>query len=148
MDISKTYSEGSATSIDLFITLTIKKNNTMMNRTYLRKSSHPHPHIGQLVKRVMRDKKLSQAEVARRMTISPSSLANYFKQPSLQFGILWNLGIAMEYDFLTELTDYYPAELVLNANSKVILELDEKNKLIADLQKEIGIYKKALGIKE
>ncbi|WP_346983828.1 helix-turn-helix transcriptional regulator [Chryseobacterium sp. POE27] len=120
----------------------------MMNRTYLRKSSHPHPHIGQLVKKVMRDKKLSQAEVARRMTISPSSLANYFKQPSLQFGILWNLGIAMEYDFLTEITDYYPQDLHLNPESKIIKELDEKNKLIADLQKEIGIYKRALGIKE
>ncbi|SEM58342.1 hypothetical protein SAMN05421856_104313 [Chryseobacterium taichungense] len=120
----------------------------MINRTYLRKSNHPHTHIGQLVKKVMRDKKLSQAEVARRMTISPSSLANYFKQPSLQFGILWNLGIAMEYDFLTELTNYYPPELILNPDSKVIAELDEKTKLIADLQKEINIYKSALGIKQ
>lgn len=120
----------------------------MMNRMYLRKSNHPHPHIGQLVKNVMRDKKLSQAEVARRMTISPSSLTNYFKQPSLQFGILWNLGIAMEYDFLTELSDYYPPGFVLNAKSKMVAELDEKIKLIADLQKEISIYKSALGIKE
>lgn len=120
----------------------------MMNRTYLRKSNHPHPHIGQLVKRVMRDKKLSQAEVARRMTISPSSLANYFKQPSLQFGILWNLSIAIGHDFLTGLTDDYPQDLHLNAESKIIKELDEKNRLITDLEKEIGIYKKALGIKE
>lgn len=32
MDISKTYSEGSATSIDLSITPTIEKINTMMNK--------------------------------------------------------------------------------------------------------------------
>ncbi len=119
-----------------------------MKRTYLRKSSNPYPHIGQLVKKVIEDKKLSQAEVARRMAVSPNSLTNYLRQPSLQFGILWNLGIALEYDFLTELTDYYPPGLLLNKNSKLIAGLDEKTKLIADLQKEIGIYKKALGIKE
>lgn len=120
----------------------------MINRKYLQKSKHPHPHIGQLVKRVMWEKKITQAEVARRMTISPSSLAKYFRQPSLQFGILWNLGIAIGYDFLTELTDYYPPSLLLNGEAKISKELIEKQQKIADLEKEIEIYKAVLGIKK
>ncbi|UPQ74863.1 MULTISPECIES: helix-turn-helix domain-containing protein [Chryseobacterium] len=119
----------------------------MINRKYLQKSQHPHPHIGQLIKRVMREKKITQAEVARRMALTPSSIAKYFRQPSLQFGILWNLSMAIGYDFLTALTDYYPPSLPLNEDAKIVKELAEKEQRIADMEKEIAIYKAALGIK-
>ncbi|MFC3160315.1 hypothetical protein SAMN05443633_102369 [Chryseobacterium arachidis] len=91
---------------------------------------------------------MTQAEVARRMGIIPNSLANYFKQPSLQFGILWNIGLALEYDFLKELTNYYPAGLPFNENANIIRELNEKKEALDEMQKEIRIYKSALGIQE
>ncbi len=120
--------------------MSIKKNQ--------KKNTPSFPHIGEWVKKVIADKKMTQADVARKMQITPTSLANYFKQPSLQFRILWDLGLALEYDFLTELTNYYPSTFTFNNKSKIITELSEKTQLISDLQKEIEIYKSALGIKK
>lgn len=120
----------------------------MKGRQYLQKTAHPYPHVGEWVKKVMQSQKISQAELARRLQVSPNSLINYFKQPSLQFGILWNIGVALQYDFFTELANYYPPAIPLNENSKIVAELNEKKALISDLQKEIEIYKSALGIKK
>lgn len=119
----------------------------MSLRKYEEKSTSPHPHIGAMVRKVMINKAVSQAELARRMQISSSSLAQYFQNSSLQFGILWNLGIALEHDFLTELSNYYPANISFNEKSKLVSELKEKTDKITDLEKEIQIYKSALGIR-
>ncbi|GAA5092968.1 hypothetical protein GCM10023210_22690 [Chryseobacterium ginsengisoli] len=113
-----------------------------------KKNMSSFPHIGEWVKKIIADKKLTQAEVARKMQITPTSLANYFKQPSLQFRILWDLGLALEYDFLTELINYYPPSFALNENSEIVRELKEKTQLLLDLQKEMEIYKAALGVKK
>ncbi|MFY7846184.1 hypothetical protein [Chryseobacterium gambrini] len=55
--------------------------------------------------------------------------------------------MAIGYDFLTELTIYYPSTLALNEDAKIVKELTEKTQRIADMEKEIEIYKAALGIK-
>jgi len=120
----------------------------MSLRKYQEKSSAPHPHLGALVRKVMYSKAISQAELARRMQVRPSSLAKYFQNASLQFGILWNLGIALEHDFLTELSNYYPVNISFNEKSKLVTELKEKTEKISDLEKEIKIYKAALGIRD
>lgn len=120
----------------------------MSLRKYQEKSQNPYPHIGAMVKSVMVNKRISQAELARRMDISSSSLARYFNHSSLQFGILWNLSIALEYDFLTKLANLYPKNIPLNQESKLVIDLQEKQRRLEDLEKEIKIYKAALGIKE
>lgn len=96
----------------------------------------------------MIEKRISQAELARRMGLKATSIANYFKQSSLQFGILWDLGIVLQHDFLLEITNYYPSGFSLNTNSAVIKELNEKSFRITNLEKEIEIYKNALGIRK
>jgi len=119
----------------------------MTLRKYQRSNKNQHPHIGNMVKKVMDQKNISQAEVARRLQLTSSSVANYLKQSSLQFGILWNIGIALEHDFLSELMNYYPAEIQFNTQSKLIKELTDQTNTISSLEKEIEIYKNALGIK-
>ncbi len=120
----------------------------MVSRKYLEKSKNPHPHIGHMILKFLFEKKITQADLARRLNVSPSTMASYFRQPSIQFGILWNIGIALDHDFLTELTNYYPSDFIFNAKSKLVEELRNKTQQLADLEKEIAIYKKALGIKE
>lgn len=120
----------------------------MSLRKYQEKSATPHPHIGALVRKAMVNKGVSQAELAKRMQVTSSSMAQYLRNSSLQFGILWNLGIALEHDFLSELVNYYPSTISLNEKSKLVAELKEKTEKITDLEKEIKIYKSALGIKD
>ena len=96
----------------------------------------------------MNSKRISQAELARKMQISSSSMSALFTRPSMQFGILWNIGIALEYDFLTEIANNYPATIPRNEKSKIVSALNAKEKEVEDLEKEIRIYKSALGIRE
>lgn len=110
-------------------------------RKYLDKMEYPHPHLGNMIEKIIRKKRISQAEVARKMNVSPSTMANYLRQPSIQFGILWKLCIALEYDFLSELKTYYPPKIQSKNNTA------EQEK-IQELEKEIAIYKTALRIND
>lgn len=116
-------------------------------RRYQRESESPYPHIGDMVWNVLYEQKITQAELARRLQVTPSSVADYLKQSSLQFGILWNISIALKYDFLGKIMNNYPESFPLNPISKLVIELTAQKQTIADLEKEISIYKTALGIK-
>ena len=120
----------------------------MSIKKYQEKKEHPHPHIGALVKKTMIAKGISQAELSRRMGLSSADVANYFKRTSLQFGILWDLGIVLKHDFLLEIANSYPPGFQLNEKSDLVKELNEKTLKIIDLEKEIEIYKNALGIRK
>lgn len=119
----------------------------MSLRKYQEKKEHPHPHIGALVRKAMLEKNVSQADLARRIGLKSTAIAVYLKRTSLQFGILWDLGIALKHDFLLEIANSYPPGFPLNDRSAVLQDLNEKTLKITDLEKEIAIYKNALGIK-
>lgn len=118
----------------------------MNKRKYLQKSATPHPHVGAMVLRVIREKKLSKAAVARMLNVTPSTLANYFEQSSIQFGILWNLSVALEYDFLGELANYYPPTVQPNAKNKTLALLTAAEEKIQLMETQISIYERALKI--
>jgi len=120
----------------------------MGRRKYQEKGADTYPNVGKLVRKAMLEKGMSKAELARRMGISPTSINGYLDHPSLQLGIIWNLGIALQHDFLLEIANSYPAGFALNQNSNIIKELTEKTQKIIDLEKEIEIYKNALGIRK
>lgn len=110
-------------------------------RKHLEEMEYPHPHIGNLIAKVLRDKHISQAEAARRMNVSSSTISGYLSQPSIQFGILWKLCIVLKHDFLSELKGYYPPTMPSPNN-------DAERERIKDLEKEIAIYRAALKIGE
>ena len=105
----------------------------MSNRRYLDKMPNPHPHLGATILKVIKEKRYTKAEVARQMNVSPSALAKYLENSSIQFGILWKFCIVLDYDFLAELREFYPKAFSLKENPK-----------IAELEKEIEIYKNLL----
>lgn len=107
------------------------------SRKYLDKMEYPHPHLGNLVAKVLKKQRISQAEVARRMDISPSTLGSYLRQQSIQFGILWKISIALKYDFLSELKAYYPPYMPVEKENEQLEKIQE-------LEKEIEVYQSAL----
>ena len=102
-------------------------------RTYLKQGIHPYPHIGQFIRKKLDDLNISSTEAARRLGVTTSSMHSYYKQPSLQFGILWKLSIALNYDLLSDLMDSYPDNFPLKTNEKMVA-----------MEKELEIYKNIL----
>ena len=112
------------------------------------KTSHPHPHIGNMIHQFLKQNGISNAALARKLNISSSNIKIYLEKNTLQFSTLWNISIALDYDFLGEIMNNYPDEIRLNPNGMLLKELNENKSEVTDLQKEIKIYRSALGIKD
>lgn len=98
--------------------------------TYLKPGAEPYPHIGELIRKKLRELHVSSPEAARRLGVTASTVRAYYRQPSVQFGIIWKLSIALNYDFLVDLISSYPPGFPVKSNDK-----------LAELEKELEIYK-------
>lgn len=107
----------------------------------MEKTEYQLPHLGEMVKNVMQEKRISQAEVARKLGVGSSTVAHYLRQPSLHFGTLWKLCIALQHDFLADFQKHYP-------NTMPPKDTTAEQQKIKELEKEIAIYKAALRIGE
>ena len=107
----------------------------------------PHPHIGKLIQIKVREKQLTYAEVARRIGVNATVFQAYLSNASVQFGILWKISIAIEYNFFADLMPYLPARTLNNNDSIFQQKIKEQDLEIADLKKEIEIYKGILSRK-
>lgn len=79
----------------------------------------------------------TKAELARRIGVGQSTVNSYTKLQSVQFGVLWKIGIAINHNFFTDLTPFLPPYMpgsTMNSSSQEVI----------DLQKELEIYKKLL----
>lgn len=97
---------------------------------YLNPGAHPYPHIGQFIRRKLWELNVSSPEAARRLGVNTSTVHAYFRQPSLQFGIIWKLSMALNYDLLSDLIKSYPENFPVKTDPK-----------IAELEKEVEILR-------
>lgn len=113
------------------------------SKKYKIQGASPYPHIGNLIRQKIKDRHLTFAEVSRRIGVNAPVLHQYAKQESVQVGILWKIGIAINYNFFADLMAYLPQSLLTNSNANLETSSKELNE-IADLKKEIEIYKNLL----
>ena len=99
------------------------------------------PHLGNMVACQLKKKRIRNSEIARKMGLNPQSINGYLQSESFQFRILWDLGMALEYNFLADLMEHLPAKVFHSTPSKfqdiILVQAQE----IKDLKKEIEIYK-------
>lgn len=99
------------------------------------------PHIGKLIARKLEEKNVRKVELGRRMGVFPQSINRYVESESLQFSILWEVALALEYNFFADLMMHLPKKVLDSGETsfhKTILAQAEE---IRDLKKEIEIYK-------
>ena len=105
------------------------------------KTGNQLPHIGNLVAEIMKQKKMTVAEVARKLGVTSSSVANYLRNDSLQIRILWQLAVVLEYNFLADVMDFLPEKVLNSTESSFQKSITAQASEIEDLKKEIEIYK-------
>lgn len=116
----------------------------MGKHKYLNQTNNQHKHIGGMITAQLKAQRLSAASMARALNVNAPVFAGYLKRSSVQAGILWNLGLAMNYNFFAELAYDFPADLSVNIKAPLQALLDEKDERIAALEKEIEIYKSVI----
>lgn len=111
---------------------------------YKIQGEHPYPHIGKLVRLKVKERRITYADMARRMGINPSVFQEYMKQESIQLGVLWKIGIALEYNFLVDLMENLPEHILNSSKSVFQLTIEKQASEIENLKKDIEIYKSIL----
>ena len=96
-------------------------------------STDSHPHLGNLIRAYMTNNRITKAEAARKLGVTPTEVVQYLKRPSLQFHVLWNFCVALQYDFMTDLQLKFPDQFPRYTDPKM-----------SDYEKEIEIYSRLL----
>lgn len=116
----------------------------MIDRTkkYLQKSPTDPLHIGNLIAWIIQEKHLKKATIAQKLNIAPTTLNQYFKQPSVQMGILWRLSLAMEYNLLADVADRLAVPFETKEEKALQKTLSEKEEELKNLKIELNLLKK------
>lgn len=91
------------------------------------------PAIGPMLDRYMNEWRISRAECARRMGVSPSQVSKLLRNYSIQMDTFWKFCIALEHDFFSELQQQMPT-----------YKAPEEDPRIREMQMQIDIYKDLL----
>ncbi len=65
----------------------------------------PSLHVGALLRGYIKERGLNQAEIARRSFMTPQTLSGMLKRSSLQVETLVRLSLAIEHDFLLDISE-------------------------------------------
>ena len=94
-------------------------------------------NTGELIKNYFELKRIRRAALARVMGKALKTLLSYEKNSTIQTRILWDLSIALKYNFFMDIALLLPKEFHCGTDI-----FEEKNKRINDLEKELEQLKK------
>src|SRR5258706_6887324 len=109
-------------------------------------------HIGEIIKRVMLEKNLSQEKLGKLINKNKQNVGNIFKRKSIDTDLLLKLSEALHYNFFEQ---YYTEEPLKSMRSEEIealkksveeltTEIGRKNREIADLRRTIDTDNKLI----
>jgi len=107
-------------------------------KKYTVQKEHPYPHMGKLLQDCIKEKRITQAQVARSMEVHPIVVTRYLRNQSLQAGILWKAGLALRQNFFADIAQVFPYD---RWSETEIAELRDR---VRTLEKEVMIYKDLL----
>ena len=112
---------------------------------YLAKGENDHPDLGNFVHWYILEFQLKKKDIADALQILPTTLNQYFKKRSMQFGILWRLSQAMKFNLVMAIGEHLDIPFETKVEKALRAELAEKEALIKTMEIELGVYRKIVG---
>ena len=112
------------------------------SKKYLQKLEDDVIHVGNLIAWIIQEKHLKKKDVAQHLNVLPTTLNQYFKQPSVQVGILWRLSQALQYNLLMDLGERLQIPFETKAEKALKEELAAKNASLDHLNIELNLLKR------
>ena len=113
----------------------------MRPRRYTQSETNSNLNVGQLLQRVIQEKKLVKSLVARKTQRKPTGFQQFIKQKSTQASILWELCHAMRHNLFADLAQELPKEF-----TRLHPEDTSKDEEIARLRHRIEILEAQLEV--
>ena len=106
------------------------------------------PHIGEIIRKYAKQKRIYQAAWARHQGIKPKTIIRYYKRPTMQLSTLFTICQVLKYNFLREIADQLPAEFPPHTPNPLQTENDAIKKENERLKMQIEIWKEAAGVRK
>ena len=121
-----------------------KKKEMMKDRSkkYLQTLPDDALHVGNLLAWIIQEKHLKKKTVSQYLNVLPTTLNQYFKQPSVQVAILWRLSKALNYNLLIDIGERLKIPFETKAEKQLREELTAKNIELEHLKIELNLLKK------
>lgn len=116
----------------------------MINRTkkYKEDKTNPYPHVGQLFIKHVKENNINRAALSRKMAVSKGVMNNYHKRKSMQMGIIWNLSIALNHNFVAQIAEQMPVDFETKKETALKNEIAALKDQIEKLEIELEVYKR------
>ena len=112
-----------------------------LQKKYLKKRDNDPKNLGNYIQWHIEQNKIKKRSVSEALGILPTTLNQYFKQPSFQFNILWRISLAVKHNFLMELGEQMDIPYETKAEKALKAQLQEKEEHIKLLENELRVYK-------
>ncbi len=112
------------------------------SKKYLQKAANDVIHVGNLIAWIIQEKHLKKKDVAQHLGILPTTLTQYFKQPSVQVGILGRLSQALDYNLLIDLGERLNIPFETKAEKQLKAELATTKAELDHLKIELNLLKR------
>lgn len=113
----------------------MSQQNPYGKKTYQFYRDKTAPHMGKIIENHLRAKGIPKSHLAAKMNRSTNTIFNYFKNPSLQLHIVWEICQVLQYNFLADIAATLPEHLTKKSTPENI-EL-EKLRVENELLKEL-----------
>ena len=113
-----------------------------LSKKYLEKSATDSIHVGNLVAWMIQEKHLKKKDIAQHLAIAATTLTQYFKQPSVQVGILWRLSRAIQYNLLMDLGERLKIPFETKTEKLLKEELETTKVKLEHLKIELKVLRK------
>ena len=112
-----------------------------LQKKFLKKRDNDPKNLGNYIQWHIEQNKIKKRSVSDALGVLPTTLNQYFKQPSFQFSILWRISLAVKHNFLMELGEQLNIPYETKAEKALKAQLQEKEEYIKELESQLKVYK-------
>jgi len=113
-----------------------------ITKKYLEQSNGGYQHNGKMLADYFAKHQINRSALGRKLGVAPSTVMKYLESESLQFRILWNISLALNHNFIAELSAQIPCEIVPSPKDENLVALEKE---LERLNIELSVYKSIVG---
>ncbi|MEP7169858.1 MAG: hypothetical protein ABI855_10860 [Bacteroidota bacterium] len=106
------------------------------------------PHVGEMLRKYVKEKRIFQSAWAREQQIKPKTVISYFKRSTMQTETLFTICQVLNYNFIRQVADRLPANMPPYAANPLEQENAALKKEIEMLKHEVEILNRVVGVKK
>jgi len=103
------------------------------------------PHVGELVNYTIYQMRIQKKQIAELVGVQKLTISRAIKKPSFQLDLLWQISQFTRYNFLAHLGEKLEIPYETKTEKLLKEQLLQKEKELADLQKEKELLMQVLG---